>query len=141
MSIEIVFNCLKNRDITLKEVREKKGIKIEQKNKNKKRNKKKKNNRKYLNRIPKKYKAYIKSVWWENRKNIYWRKHRKICRKCFSSLFVDLHHAVYNREDFGYEPDDTLYALCRNCHETFHKEHKLKKDMLKETRIFIGYEE
>jgi len=104
-----------------------------------------KDRKKLRNRKPRKprsisYKRYIKSSLWTDRKNKYYQEHSKQCLRCGSYEHVDLHHAIYDRPSFGNEPDNHLYPLCSDCHELFHKTHKLKKDMLQETIKFINYE-
>jgi hypothetical protein len=87
--------------------------------------------RKYA-RVPKKYKVYIKSKWWRQRKNRYYQDFGKKCMLCGSAKFIDLHHIEYKSSEFGFEKDKTLIALCRNCHAEFHLRYKLKQNMQKE---------
>lgn len=94
-----------------------------------------KRDRKYLNRIPKQYKVYIISHWWEDRKTAYYLNHKKQCVACGSSSYIVLHHLLY--KDYGLELDENLVPLCHGCHEEFHSTHKTKKDLRKETSDFI----
>lgn len=97
--------------------------------------KKERKGRKYKNRIPVKYTVYIKSKWWTERKNKYYQKHKKICKACNSTKYINLHHMLY--QDFGNEPDEILMPLCRNCHEEFHDEYATGYNMIEETYKFI----
>lgn len=97
--------------------------------------KKERKKREYKKRIPKKYALYIKSKFWTKRKNDYYRVHKKICQACSSKKFINLHHILY--EDFGFEKDENLVALCRDCHEEFHEMYGVKHKMKKETNQFI----
>lgn len=101
--------------------------------------KSRKNKRKYLNRIPKSYNIYIKSKFWEDRKNLYWQKYGKKCQICLTTNFVHLHHAFYG--DYGIEKDSNLVSLCEYHHLKFHKEiGRTRKDMMIETIEFIKRE-
>ena len=73
---------------------------------------------------------------WTKRKNKYSSKYGKKCEACNKPKYVTLHHAIYSGE-YGNEPDTEVFALCGECHHHFHENHKLKKDMLKETIAFI----
>lgn len=76
--------------------------------------------REYKKRIPKKYNLYIKSEFWRLRKNKYYKNHKRLCVICFSSNYCDLHHIVYENSEFGFEKDENLVCLCRDCHEEYH---------------------
>lgn len=95
----------------------------------------KKQKRKHKNRVPVRYKTYIESHWWEERKNVYYRTHRKMCEKCHSVEHVSLHHMLY--EDFGHEKDETLMPLCIDCHGEFHKIYGTKHNMIEQTKEFV----
>lgn len=100
--------------------------------------KKKKKKRKLRKRkIIRSYKTYMKSKLWQTRKNQYFQKYGKKCEACGCfGKSITLHHAIYN-QNYGQEPDNEVYALCGKCHQLFHDNHKLKKDMLSETLNFI----
>ena len=91
--------------------------------------------RKYANRIPKKYKVYIKSKWWEKRKNLYFQSHEKKCAICSSSEHIQLHHMVY--KNYGNEKDEHLVPLCREHHNLFHSQTGTHTNMVKDTNDFI----
>lgn len=87
--------------------------------------KKGKKPRKY-SKPPKKYHLYIKSIFWENRKNKYYQKYPRKCVICGSVKNIGLHHLKY--EDLGNEKDVDLVAVCNECHKGFHEEYGTKKD-------------
>lgn len=109
------------------------GIHLKKKSKNGKI--KKKRNRTKLAKIPRSYKIYIKSVFWEKRKNDWYRKYGKSCKACLHTKYINLHHMFY--KNYGNESDDHLVALCLDCHAEFHELYGVKKDMVKETNEFI----
>lgn len=45
------------------------------------------------------------------------------CQICNSPNYLNVHHRTYERR--GYERDDDLLVLCRNCHQIFHENGKL----------------
>jgi len=77
-------------------------------------------------RVPKKYKIYIESHHWEDRKNKYYQTHEKRCKKCLSYNHVSLHHIVYG--NYGRELDQDLAPLCENCHRDFHNKYGVEKN-------------
>lgn len=91
-----------------------------------------KNKRKYLNRIPRSYKIYIKSPYWTKRKNSFYKKYGKFCLICKGSYSIQLHHAFYG--NYGNEADTDLIPLCVEHHARIHQLiGKVKRDMRKET--------
>lgn len=100
-----------------------------------KKKQKEKTERKYK-RVPKQYKVYIKSHWWEKRKNEFWKKNRKICYRCQSSSYIQLHHIKYKSSDFGREKDTDLIPMCNGCHNLFHSLYGTKKDMNEDMLLF-----
>ena len=87
--------------------------------------------------VPRMYKTYIKSQFWEDRKNKYWRDYGRKCGICSSTHYVTLHHKIYISKEFGFEPDDHVVAFCVACHFKFHNDRKTKRDMIKETNAFV----
>lgn len=97
---------------------------------------KRRKERKHLNRFPKTYSIYIKSKWWEERKNRYFQNNPRKCAVCGSCNFVQLHHAVY--ANYGKEKDEHLFALCSFHHKKFHEHFgKPTRNMVKATNNFI----
>lgn len=84
-----------------------------------------------------KYRTYIESPLWENRKNEYYKNHLKKCNRCGSCRYVSLHHMYYDYNTFGTEPDDILVPLCSSCHKEYHRIYGTKKDMIATTMSFI----
>ena len=102
----------------------------------KKRKKKKKLFNREYKRVPKQYKVYIKSKWWEKRKNQYFKIYGRKCQICGSSSYIQVHHIVY--KDLGFEEDADLAGLCQSHHEQFHSIYGVKKDMTKDfTEFFV----
>jgi hypothetical protein len=87
------------------------------------------------------YKDYIKSLEWRNKRFSYYSRHKKECVLCKSDKRIGLHHIDYTR--LGSERDEDLIVLCWRCHERYHREHATKQDMREETFNFIieGQEE
>jgi len=133
-----IFNCL------TREIKEEpfyKKRKVAKKNKKlwKKhlvKQKKRKETVRQYKRVPKQYKVYIKSHWWEKRKNEYWKKHKKICYRCGSCEHIQLHHIKYSWQLFGNEPDNTLIPMCQKCHDKFHTIYGVKGNMMQEMLLF-----
>lgn len=86
-------------------------------------------------RCPRDYKVYIASHWWEERKNRYYKTHRKICLACGSTEYVALHHMIYS--DYGNEKDEYLSPLCSHCHQELHTKYGVKQNLILETNKFI----
>lgn len=87
------------------------------------------------NNCPHRYKTYIISKFWQERKNKYWQNNKRECRRCRSREHIIVHHAVY--EKYGEEPDCNLFALCKSCHKEFHDRYGVTKYMLRKTKRFI----
>jgi len=103
--------------------------------------------KKYKNKIvkeikqakcPKQYDKYIKSNFWEERKNKYYQTYLKMCARCGSKKFISLHHKKYDNNVFGDEPDNQLCPLCNTCHAIFHEKYGVKSDMMLETELFVS---
>lgn len=108
--------------------RKKVKTKKSKKNKRLRRNKKKQK--------PKwKYKEYIHSKEWRDRKKRYYKENDKVCVICKTKDRVGLHHVRYDR--LGAEHDDDLVALCWPHHGLYHEEHGTKGNMTSETYKFI----
>lgn len=88
-------------------------------------------------RKPKRYKTYIKSNLWLERKNKYYQLYRKKCHICSSSKYIQLHHLEYRQDLFGKEKDEMLVPLCREHHEEFHLRYTTKQKMYKEFDEFV----
>ncbi len=94
-----------------------------------------KQNRIY-SRIPKSYNTYIKSHWWLDRRNKYFKNNHRKCVVCGSCNYIQLHHKLY--ADFGFEKDENLVALCGFHHQQIHSAiGKTKKNMITETNNYI----
>ena len=69
-----------------------------------------------------KYRTYINSLAWEERKLAYYAKHEKVCSACGSVKSIHLHHHSY--ENLGRERDGELLPLCETCHKLVHAHHR-----------------
>jgi len=85
-------------------------------------------------RLQIKYKNYIKSKWWNERKRLYYEKYKQKCAACGSRRNIGLHHISY--KNLGYERDEDLVALCWRCHGSYHDIHGTE-DMVDSTAEFI----
>jgi len=87
-------------------------------------------------RCPRTYKAYIKSKFWEERKNKFYQNVGRICAVCGSTNQMSVHHLKYG--SFGKERDEDLVALCWSCHEEFHTIYGVTRDCHKEFADFCA---
>lgn len=88
------------------------------------------------NKIPAlRYKEYIKSHWWTERKRAYYKNNKKQCAACLSNKYINLHHIKYG--NYGEEKDTALVPLCRECHVEYHEKYGVSKNMTSQTSIFI----
>lgn len=85
-----------------------------------------------------KYNRFLNSEWWS-----YLRKKRlrkgAFCEICNTKENLHIHHASYEnlyQGKAGKAIRDT-HVLCKDCHYAFHKEHKLERNMIEQTRNFI----
>ena len=70
------------------------------------------------------YRFDLTDVRWQlKRKDII--KRDKVCQRCGSDKYLDVHHTYYL---YGYKPweydDEYLITLCRNCHNREHSDLK-----------------
>lgn len=65
------------------------------------------------------YKEYLKTPEWAMTREACIERAGGKCQLCNSGGFMYVHHRSY--ESRGAEKDTDLIALCRNCHERFHK--------------------
>ena len=79
-------------------------------------------------RVPRTYKVYIKSKYWDRRKNLYYRTHIKQCAVCRGYNLITIHHLDYISKEFGNEKDSDLVAICWECHKEFHNEYGVTKN-------------
>ena len=85
-----------------------------------------------------KYRDYLKSdIWKEKRDMVFTKKGRK-CEKCFSEHNLAIHHWTYRR--IYNETLSDLFVLCNNCHYELH-EIFWTRDLLRATKAFIKWEE
>lgn len=98
---------------------------------------KKRKTKSSLPKIPQKYHLYIKSKFWKNRRNKYFKDFEKKCFICNSIKYIQVHHLEYDNKLFGIEKDEMLVSLCLDCHEQFHLIYGTKRKMYEEFNEFI----
>jgi hypothetical protein len=73
------------------------------------------------------YSKYLQTPEWQERRLHHLKSADYRCQVCNSSNQpIDVHHRTYERR--GEEQFKDLIALCRSCHELFHKQSKLAED-------------
>lgn len=83
-----------------------------------------------------KYKDYLKTLWWEKRKEAYYELNPRRCYACKRKSMIDLHHCDYSR--LLREKDSDLIPLCRKCHEAVHKLEK-ENELIKLKEAHVVY--
>lgn len=68
-----------------------------------------------------KYKKYLRSPWWQAKRNEKLSSQRYLCERC-KDYATEVHHTHYN--SLGAEELTDLEAICRRCHK---KEHNIKR--------------
>lgn len=71
------------------------------------------------NVIPIDYNLYINSDEWRLKRNYILNKRGYKCERCFSKKNLQIHHITY--ENLGFELDNDLIILCKNCHQYVHQ--------------------
>lgn len=73
------------------------------------------------------YREYLKTPEWQARRSQHVKSAGFRCQVCNASdVQLNVHHRTYERRGNEYYKD--LLALCRDCHEIFHREGKLADD-------------
>ncbi len=73
------------------------------------------------------YREYLQSPEWKERRARHLKSAGFRCQICNAAdTLLDVHHRTYERRGDEYFKD--LIALCRDCHELFHREQRLTKD-------------
>ena len=65
------------------------------------------------------YRSYIRSPAWFERRRKHLVKHGGQCKACGATEKIHLHHKTYDR--LGAERDGDLVALCETCHKAVHE--------------------
>ena len=84
--------------------------------------------------IQPKYKDYIKSKAWFNRRERHFSMFGEICVVCGVTNNIDVHHISYRH--LGREQDEELVSLCRDHHKAYHEQYGVKRDNIN-THQFI----
>ncbi len=69
------------------------------------------------------YKAYLKSKGWKAKRERALQLARNKCQVCNAGKHLNVHHRTYER--VGFERDDDLTVLCRDCHTLYHADGRL----------------
>lgn len=85
-----------------------------------------------------KYKTYLLSDEWEQKRKLVFQKKWRKCEKCKSENNLRIHHWTYIR--IYKEKVSDLFVLCNDCHWEFHRLY-WTKDILKATKCFISWAE
>lgn len=64
------------------------------------------------------YDAYLQSDGWKDKRREALHRASNRCQVCNSQTSLDVHHRTYER--LGFEHNEDLTVLCRECHELFH---------------------
>ena len=72
------------------------------------------------------YQEYLQTPEWKARRQAALKRADRCCQVCNQDKTqLNVHHRTYDRR--GYERDEDLIVLCRDCHDLFHKQGKLAK--------------
>lgn len=72
------------------------------------------------------YQDYLQTEEWKARRIKHLKSAGFRCQVCNGKGLIDIHHRTYERR--GNERYTDLIALCRDCHDLFHKQGKLARD-------------
>lgn len=78
----------------------------------------------YYKRMP--YYRYLNTPHWKHMREIKLLEIDNRCQICYNSTQLHVHHRTYER--LGHEKLTDLTVLCKECHDLFHKNRKLKKN-------------
>ena len=82
------------------------------------------------------YDNYLKSKHWKEKRDECFKEKGKGCQKCYSKLYLHVHHGTYQR--FRNENVTTdLFVLCNKCHEEYHSFFSSKETTIQTTIDFI----
>lgn len=87
------------------------------------------------------YLAYMNSSKWKRKKQVYWKKYGRSCKRCGVTKNLHLHHRTYER--FTKELMVDLVGLCASCHDLVHSYHRDNDNISLSqcTEIVIGAKE
>lgn len=81
------------------------------------------------------YNRYILSKEWRARKENFYKKFGRKCVACGTKKKLNVHHMSY--ENLTHEKDEELIVLCVFCHEEYHNQFGVQRNMVKKTLQFI----
>ena len=85
-----------------------------------------------------KYKTYLLSDEWKQKRELVFQKKWRACEKCKSENNLSIHHWTYIR--IYKEKVSDLFVLCNDCHWEFHKLY-WTRDILRATKAWILWNE
>ncbi len=85
-----------------------------------------------------KYKTYLLSDEWKQKRELVFQKKWRACEKCKSEINLRIHHWTYIR--IYKEKVSDLFVLCNDCHWDFHKLY-WTRDILRATKAWILWNE
>lgn len=85
-----------------------------------------------------KYKTYLLSDEWKQKRELVFQKKWRTCEKCKSEINLRIHHWTYIR--IYKEKVSDLFVLCNDCHWEFHKLY-WTRDILRATKAWILWNE
>ncbi|WP_377477665.1 HNH endonuclease [Olivibacter oleidegradans] len=80
---------------------------------------KQKPNFNYLNSKYYKYKNYLLSVEWKEKRRLVLERDNSLCQHCMTATAENIHHLKY--DNLFNEPLEDLLSLCKPCHEKEHQ--------------------
>lgn len=81
-----------------------------------------------------KFKTYLESQEWKEKRLQVFAERWEKCEKCGSTNSLHIHHGTYTR--IFQEKLSDLFVLCGYCHTDLHKKHGTK-DLLRATKAYI----
>lgn len=85
-----------------------------------------------------KYKTYLLSDEWKQKRELVFQKKWRACEKCKSENNLRIHHWTYTR--IYKEKVSDLFVFCNDCHWEFHKLY-WTRDILRATKAWILWNE
>ena len=77
--------------------------------------------------LKRRYEEYLKTQFWHAKRDLAYKRSGFKCEHCgleppkegsYLPIIFDVHHLTYER--LGYEDQEDLQVLCRNCHRKVH---------------------
>ena len=97
-----------------------------------------------MNDFWERYQEYLESDWWKSTRKRCIQRYDGKCFCCNHTDNLQVHHLIYDH--LGFERDEELICLCRNCHEWIEEQKKLcshsltiieQTNLLEERKLFF----